>query len=100
MGNGSALRSKNKKSLRVGWPSGKKAEKGKISHLWEITHEDRVECEVFVLCSVCFSFYLLEKLEYDFEWFSGEDESVHNNNASMIEMLTSTIPTKFLYSGL
>ena len=34
-----------------------------------------------------------------FEWSSGDDESVHQNNASMIEMLTFTIQTKFLYAG-
>lgn len=86
----------------MAWPSGKrKAAKGKdFAPKRGITREDRVECEIFVLCIVRFSFYLLEKLEYDFEWLSGEDESVHNNNASMIEMLTSTIPTKFLYAGL
>ncbi|GKV30427.1 hypothetical protein SLEP1_g39236 [Rubroshorea leprosula] len=29
----------------------------------------------------------LRAIEYDFGWLSGEDGSVHQNNASMIEML-------------
>ena len=62
-----------------------------------------VECEIFVLYHVCYTLYnvslfiFTDLIEYmDFEWFSGEDESVHKNNASMIVMLTLTIRTKFL----
>ena len=63
-----------------------------------------VECEMFVLYHVCYTLYVslfifIDLIEYmDFEWFSGEDESVHKNNASMIVMLTLTIRTKFLYT--
>lgn len=73
-----------------------KAEKGKF-----LTPKDHMgfECEIFVLCHVfffSFPFLSFKKIiEYDFEWLSVEDESVHQNNASMIEMLTLTKPTKF-----
>lgn len=64
-----------------------------------------VECEIFVLYHVCYTLYVFHSFiftdlnEYmDFEWLSGEGESVHKNNASLIVMLTLTIRTKFLYS--
>jgi hypothetical protein len=66
--------------------------------------EFECETEIFVLYHVVFFFSSHNTLshthlyiEYDFEWLSVGDESVHQNNACMIEMLTLTKRTKFSY---
>lgn len=67
--------------------------------LWSILFCALFACAISLSFSLSHSYYLDLKFiggkkKSFFEWFSVEDESVHQNNACMIEMLTLTERTK------